>query len=535
MLSNMQSIDSAGKISLALVLLVVSVLVKYVSTGRKSSLSLPLPPGPPGLPLIGNIHKNPKHNAWEMHSKWSDLYGDVICLHGLGQHLVILNSLEAAKDLLDKKSAIYSNRPTMTMFDLSGVNEFLVVMSYTSTFKHRRRLIQQAFGTEAAVRQYFSHIEIDIKNFLKRLLITPHDYSQCLNQVSSDVVLHVTYGRKIISESAWLLESLVTALSLFVEVLDPTAFLVNFIPIMVHIPSWFPGTKFKKVALELRARNLEIINRLYYGVRENMANGTISEHSFTSSLIENNEDEISAKYAAGMIFGAGFGTSSDTMHAFFKAMLLHPEVQARAQAEIDAVIGNDRLPNYDDRACLPYVQALMLEVFRWHVVVPLGLRRFVLRVKRRLITDIGISHRAMEDDIYNGMRIPKGAIIMPNTIKFSMDPKLYKEPQMFEPLRFMPGSGFSAQVPEQDPRDYVFGHGRRMCAGKAFADASMFMEMAAVLACFNVTPYVDEEGKEHLPKPFDREPGFLSSPTPFKCQVKPRNAKTEALLHALEV
>ncbi len=53
-------------------------------------------------------------------------------------------------------------------------------------------------------------------------------------------------------------------------------------------------------------------------------------------------------------------------------MLLYPDIQAKAQAEIDAIVGNDRLPRFDDREHLPYINALALEVSRWHTVGPLG-------------------------------------------------------------------------------------------------------------------------------------------------------------------
>ncbi len=66
-----------------------------------------------------------------------------------------------------------------------------------------------------------------------------------------------------------------------------------------------------------------------------------------------------------------------SIYAFFKAMVLFPEVQAKAQAEIDAVVGNNRLPSFDDRERLPYINALVLEVSRWHVVAPTGLQPVV--------------------------------------------------------------------------------------------------------------------------------------------------------------
>jgi cytochrome P450 len=61
-----------------------------------------------------------------------------------------------------------------------------------------------------------------------------------------------------------------------------------------------------------------------------------------------------------------------TLLVFFLAMVLHPEVQAKAQAEIDRVVGKDRLPDFDDRPALPYLEAIMRETLRWYPVVPLG-------------------------------------------------------------------------------------------------------------------------------------------------------------------
>ena len=60
------------------------------------------------------------------------------------------------------------------------------------------------------------------------------------------------------------------------------------------------------------------------------------------------------------------------MRAFFLAMLIYPEVQARAAAEIQEVVGSDRLPTLADRASLPYCNAVLKELYRWSVVGPLG-------------------------------------------------------------------------------------------------------------------------------------------------------------------
>ena len=85
------------------------------------------------------------------------------------------------------------------------------------------------------------------------------------------------------------------------------------------------------------------------------------------------------------------------MLSFFLAMAIHPEVQRKAQAELDLVVGPSRLPDHSDREALPYVNAIVKEALRWQNVTPLG-----------------VVHRCMSDDEYNGYFIPEGALVMPN-------------------------------------------------------------------------------------------------------------------------
>jgi cytochrome P450 len=61
-----------------------------------------------------------------------------------------------------------------------------------------------------------------------------------------------------------------------------------------------------------------------------------------------------------------------SMNSFFLALALFPQVQRRAQAELDAVVGRDRLPTFDDRPRLPYIEALCKELMRWLMVTPIG-------------------------------------------------------------------------------------------------------------------------------------------------------------------
>ncbi len=78
-------------------------------------------------------------------------------------------------------------------------------------------------------------------------------------------------------------------------------------------------------------------------------------------------------------------------------MALYPDVQKKAQAELDKVVGSRRLPDFTDRQSLPYINALVKELTRWHIVAPTA-----------------IPHATIQDDEFNGYFIPKGSVVIVN-------------------------------------------------------------------------------------------------------------------------
>ena len=188
--------------------------------------------------------------------------------------------------------------------------------------------------------------------------------------------------------------------------------------------------------------------------------------------------------------------------AFFLAMTQYPEVQRKAQLELDTVVGQDRLPEFSDLESLPYVKAVMKELLRWHIVAPIA-------VPRRMIAN----------DEYNGYLLPGGATVLVNVWcvtnisrdhvihiilrGISRDPTVYPDPERFIPERFIDSNG-KLDVKGKDPSTFVFGFGRRwvsqlfsthtydpttfcrICPGLHFAEASLAIMIASVLSTFDI-------------------------------------------------
>lgn len=154
-------------------------------------------------------------------------------------------------------------------------------------------------------------------------------------------------------------------------------------------------------------------------------------------------------------------------------MTLHPEVQKRAQEELDLVVGPDRLPSLEDRPNLPYVEAVVKEVLRWNPVGPLGQSSPLGQSQEANRMDAGVPHRLIEDDVYEGYLIPKGTLIIPNmwyvccpspvrtgthsqSRKWLHDAEINgPNPYDFDPSRFL------GENPVRDPKEFLFGFGRR--------------------------------------------------------------------------
>jgi cytochrome P450 len=166
-------------------------------------------------------------------------------------------------------------------------------------------------------------------------------------------------------------------------------------------------------------------------------------------------------------------------------MIAFPEVQRRAQAEIDAVVGRDRLPAFADALHLPYVRAIIREILRWRPLAPFSM-----------------PHVTTEEDWYEGMYIPKGTVCISNLWHCNHDRTVFGEDaDEFRPERHLDENGDILLGPiETHQAGHVsFGFGRRICVGKDLATESLFIDTARILWAAKLEQVRDENGKEVAP------------------------------------
>ena len=184
------------------------------------------------------------------------------------------------------------------------------------------------------------------------------------------------------------------------------------------------------------------------------------------------------------VSAAGAETTATTLYWWALAMVAYPEVQKRAQAELDSAVGRSRVPTFSDAANLPYIQAIVKEVLRWRPALPLGL-----------------PHTSSEDDWYNGMFIPKGTLVLPNLWSCNHESSSYgDDAKSFRPERFLDANSKAIPGPAETREEGhgTFGFGRRACVGKHLANEALFIDIATVLWAANFERALDQDGKEVL-------------------------------------
>ncbi|OAX32518.1 cytochrome P450 [Rhizopogon vinicolor AM-OR11-026] len=433
-----------------------------------------------------------------------------------GRKFIVLNTLKAANDLLESRSNIYSDRPMACMYK-ELVNRGMAVFNVSSQhprFKVYRRLLNTSLNARAVGR--YDGILYDERLILLRGLATePEAFIRHLRRVSGGVILKVAYGWTVNDIDDYFVDLMEQSFALSVEIMKPGRWLVDVFPILRFIPSWFPGAGFKRDAVVWREQMSELDRKPHAWAKEQIESGNYIDSFSSQHLRPEDGHEIDAeeediiKWCSAALYTGGADTTVSALSSFMLFMALHPDIQRRAQAEIDEVVGKNRLPTSADQVCLPYVSAVLKEVLR---VAP--------------VARLGLPHRVLREDEYLGYRIPRGSTVIANIWGITHDASLYPEPMTFNPDRFLATSDGPAQL---DSSKIVFGYGRRICPGAHLAEVSMFLNIVGILATFNISKALDERGQEVEPL-VGYTDGITSHPKPFKCCILPRSRENLAML-----
>ncbi|KAJ7138329.1 cytochrome P450 [Mycena epipterygia] len=466
-----------------------------------------LPPGPSGYPLIGNMLNLPKENPWVGLSEMAKCYGPIFSLKILSATIIVIDDPEIANTLLETRSNKYSTKRQSRYADYATNSLALFLMKYNDTFKRLRKVAQNRLSPKE-VKVFEPIQENEGKKMILGLLESPDEHDAHSQRYAAAVTLSSIYSLP----SVGLDDPLVARIRVTVDRLTLSGvigrYLVDYIPAIDLLPTWM--SPWKQQARKAYEEDTQIFHDLLVDVQTSMDDGTRAP-SYTSHVLEENgklgmtTEELD--WITGLMFAGGSDTTASSIGMIIRAMALNPEVQKKAQAELDAIVGRERMPTFEDRSELPYIMAIVKESQRLSPVVPVA------------------PHATSEDDEYNGYFIPAGSMVWANIWSINRSMKLYApDPEVFRPERFLNEKNEIVVPPGTREQGHTtFGFGRRICPGRHMATSSLFIDTALLLWAFNFGRAKDENGNViEIDPNATAGSGASVGPAPFKCTITSR-------------
>ncbi|KAH8807482.1 putative cytochrome P450 oxidoreductase [Xylogone sp. PMI_703] len=504
------------------------------------------PPGPPTLPIIGNIHQLPRRDTHLAYQEWSKKYGPIFSLQLGQQTVIVLARGEMIKKIVDKRSANYADRPNLYVQDI-WEHSRIIMRSYDDLWKVERKLYHMCLNSNV-VAKYIPYQSLETKKLCYDLLEDPLSFVNHIGRTTTSIATSMTYGFRINSYDSPVLQKMFENAHGFFSLVHGSQYL-DWFPVLKGVVKILPTSlnPFAVKASKIYHAEREHFRRLFEeskhrgeqpGSLPNIVNAqqTWKDPSTTQLLTDH-----AAAYIAGISFEGGSDTTRNTLIGFVKviftisylllvynansrlsqAMALFPEAQHMAQIELNKVVGN-RLPEFEDFDSLPYIRCTIKEALRWMPTAISG----------------AIPHAARKADNVDGYYIPAGATVVLAVWSCNNDELQFDDPRVFNPARHNSELSLGQAATAADVRNrdqWTFGAGRRICPGLHMAEKTLFLAIARVLWAFNITPSKDENGEIiHIDRDAVTQ-SIAACPLPFRCEITPRGEeKAQAVRVAWE-
>ena len=463
------------------------------------------------------LGKNPHLEFTKMAQK----YGDVFSLMLGNRLVVVLNGVNAIQEAIIKHSKAFAGRPQLHTFQIANpYGNMLSLSDYSPQWRLSRKM------TVCAIHNFTKNTDA----FGEKLLQESQRLTHCFKQqkgkpvnalrhlqcATANTILNALFG----VERSYDDEELGKILDLsdnFRQAVHGSSH-VDFLPLLKYLPSKALSNLKLLINIHLCA-----VTKMFEKNKESYGDGQVRNiaDSFISVVERETEKERESRPAGedtvsmapllndeqiiallGDLFGAGFDTSSITLYWALAYLVRYPDIQRQLHEELEHVIGRERLPTLQDIESLPFLQATVYELLRVTSIVSLAVPRST----------------TTETNIWD-FTIPKDTIVFVNLWSVHHDPETWKDPDVFNPSRFLDGAG---QV--IDPKFLggfmPFSGGRRKCPGEAMVSKTISTFLGALLHSFRFTQ--DGLPAEYQGINLQGQPGLTLMPETFYVKVEER-------------
>ncbi|CAK8539671.1 unnamed protein product [Lathyrus sativus] len=449
--------------SIFLIIIITLKLFFHTTTSRFKNL----PPGPPFLPILGNLHqlKKPLHLTFQT---LSQKHGQIFSLWFGSRLVVVVSSLKAAQECFTKHDIVLANRPHFLTGKYIGYNNTTVAQSpYGDHWRNLRRIITTEVLSSHRLNSFLEIRRDEIMRLIQKLAqVCYNGFSEVelkpmFSEMNFNTIMRMVSGKRYYGDDCDVSD--VEEARLFREMIKEIVMLAgaNNVGDFLGFLRWFDFDGLEKRLKRISKRTDSFLQGLIDEHRFGKRNAnTMIDHLLKQqeSQPEYYTDEIIKGLIVVMLL-AGTDTSSVTLEWAMSNLLNNPKILKKARDELDSHMEQDQLVDEHDISKLPYLQSIVYETLRLHPAAPLL-----------------VPHLSSEDFTIEEYNIPQNTILLVNAWDIHRDPNLWTDPTCFKPERF--------EKEGETNKLLSFGIGRRACPGTNLAQRTVSLSLGLLIQCF---------------------------------------------------
>ncbi|XP_043293542.1 cytochrome P450 2B4-like [Cervus canadensis] len=490
------------ELSVLLLLALLTGLWVLLARGRPKAHGC-LPPGPRPLPFLGNLLQMDRKGLLKSFLRFQQKYGDVFTVYLGPRPVVIICGTEAIREALVDQAEAFSGRAKIAVVD-PVFQGYGVIFANGGRWKALRRFslaTMRDFGMgKRSVEERIQEEAQCLVEELRKSQGALQDPVFYFHSITANIICSIVFGKRFDYRDPEFLRLLDLFFQSFVLISSLSSQLFEIYPSFLK---YFPGSH-RQIY-----KNLQEIN-VFIGHSVEKHRETLDPNAPRDFIdcyllrMEKDKSDPQSQFdhrnlimSVLSLFFAGTETTSTTLRYGFLLMLKYPHIAERIHKEIDQVIGSHRPPALDDRAQMPYTDAVIHEIQRFSDLIP-----------------IGVPHMVTKDTHFRGYILPKGTEVYPILSSALHDSHYFEKPDDFNPNHFLDASG----AVRKNDAFMPFSIGKRICLGEGIARTELFLFFTTILQNFSVATPVAPEDLDLTP----RESGVGRVPPSYQIQFLPR-------------